>query len=754
MGNYVWVDENGNGLQDEPATAGKNGVTVKLQDADGNVLAEAVTADDENGNPGFYLFDQLAVEETYKVMFVAPEGYEFTTLNADDSQLIDTESEIDSDADPNMNGMSYTTQLTSLLPQGKDQTQIDAGLVAIVEPTATPAPELGSLGNYVWIDENGNGLQDEPVTAGKNGVTVKLQDEDGNVLAEAITSDDENGNPGFYLFEGLATEELYKVMFVAPEGYEFTTLNADDTQLIDTESEIDSDADPSMDGMSYITQLTSLLPQGKDQTQIDAGLVPVTDPTPTPETTEEPTAVPTATPEGTPEPTATPEVTATPVPTEAPKACIGDYVFEDTNGNGIQDDGEAGIAGIEVNLWTGTAAGPDTEVATVTSGANGEYKFCGLDTDETYYVQFVAPGREFSPADEGADDEADSDPNPANGITGAIDITDGQDDESVDAGLLPVENATPTPEGTKEPIELGSIGDKVFNDVNNNGIQEDFEPGLANYTVELQDGDGNVLDTMVTNADGEYLFDELEPGDYMVRFVRNNPTQEQFSPQDAGADDALDSDADVNSGKTGTITLAAGEDIDTIDAGIYVAPLGVEILPPTIVKKIVDGGERVDATVATRGETINYELVVTNVDEDDTLQAVVVTDVLPAEVTYVDSDSTIGDTSYDADSNTLTASVGFLAPGQTATITIEVTIDASTDVGAIIRNTATVASNGGSDSSEEVRTTVIPGELPNTGDDDINTAASKAMLAGMMVLAVVAVAITRMGLVAMRKKNG
>ncbi len=583
-------------------------------------------------------------------------------------------------------------------------------------------------------------MQDEPATAGKNGVTVKLQDADGNVLAEAITSNDENGNPGFYLFENLAVEETYKVMFVAPEGYEFTTLNADDTQLIDTESEIDSDADPAMNGMSYTTQLTSLLPQGKDQTQIDAGLVAVVDPTPTPE--------------GTPEPTATPEVTATPVPTQAPKACIGDYVFEDTNGNGIQDEGEEGIAGIEVNLWTGTAAGPDTKVATITTGPDGDYKFCDLAVDETYYVQFVAPGRDFSPVDEGDNDEADSDPNPANGITGAIDITDGQDDNSVDAGLLPVTNPTPTPEGTKQPIELGSIGDKVFSDVNNNGIQEDFEPGLANYTVELQDADGNVLDTMVTDADGEYKFADLEPGNYMVHFVRNNPTQEQFSPQDEGANDALDSDANVDSGKTGMIALAAGEDITDVDAGIYVAPLGVEILPPTIVKKIVEDGERVDANVANRGETITYELVVTNVDEDDTLQAVVVTDVLPTEVNYVDSDSTIGDTTYNADSNTLSASVGFLAPGQTATITIEVTIDASTEIGAIIRNIGTVASNGGGDSSEEVRTTVIPGELPNTGDDDINNAASKAMLAGLMVLAVVAVAVTRMGLVAIRKNNG
>ena len=45
----------------------------------------------------------------------------------------------------------------------KDNMTIDAGYHA-----------CGSAGNYVWIDLNGNGLNDETASSGMNGVTVEL----------------------------------------------------------------------------------------------------------------------------------------------------------------------------------------------------------------------------------------------------------------------------------------------------------------------------------------------------------------------------------------------------------------------------------------------------------------------------------------------------------------------------------------------------------------------------------------------------
>ena len=117
------------------------------------------------------------------------------------------------------------------------------------------------------------------------------------------------------------------------------------------------------------------------------------------------------------------------------------------------------------------------------------------------------------------------------------------------------------------PPVRGSIGDLVWSDTDGDGIQDAGEPGLAGVTVALLDADGNVVDTVTTGADGSYLFDDLPLGDYQVRFTAPDGTT--LSPQNAGSDDAADSDADPATGVTGTITLTAdAPDNLTVDAGL------------------------------------------------------------------------------------------------------------------------------------------------------------------------------------------
>ncbi|MCB0089728.1 MAG: hypothetical protein KDE54_17600, partial [Caldilineaceae bacterium] len=62
-----------------------------------------------------------------------------------------------------------------------------------------------------------------------------------------------------------------------------------------------------------------------------------------------------------------------------------------------------------------------------------------------------------------------------------------------------------------EPTEmlLGAIGDYVWYDLNQNGVQENDEPGLAGVTVNLLQQD-IVINTMQTDANGSYRFDNLE----------------------------------------------------------------------------------------------------------------------------------------------------------------------------------------------------------------------------------------------------
>ncbi|MCU0784642.1 MAG: carboxypeptidase regulatory-like domain-containing protein [Verrucomicrobia bacterium] len=116
------------------------------------------------------------------------------------------------------------------------------------------------------------------------------------------------------------------------------------------------------------------------------------------------------------------------------------------------------------------------------------------------------------------------------------------------------------------PPQPAAIGDFVWLDQNNNGIQDPNEPGVPGVTVQLMNCAGTVLATTTTDANGYYLFPQLTPGDYNVRFVL--PAGYVFSPRDQGADDAKDSDADPATGMTICTTLVAGETDLTWDAGL------------------------------------------------------------------------------------------------------------------------------------------------------------------------------------------
>ncbi|MCZ2391127.1 MAG: hypothetical protein LC113_08625 [Acidobacteria bacterium] len=53
------------------------------------------------------------------------------------------------------------------------------------------------------------------------------------------------------------------------------------------------------------------------------------------------------------------------------------------------------------------------------------------------------------------------------------------------------------------PIELGN---RVWRDTNDNGVQDPGEPGIAGVTVHLYDSVGTLVGTAVTDANGEYYF--------------------------------------------------------------------------------------------------------------------------------------------------------------------------------------------------------------------------------------------------------
>ncbi|MEM7531572.1 MAG: SdrD B-like domain-containing protein [Chloroflexota bacterium] len=522
IGNFVWEDLNGDGVQDdnEPGVAD---VKVELFTAGGTLLEETTT--DSNG---LYLFTPLAAGQ-YQIVFTLPNGFSFTLPNQG------PDDEDDSDAVPDANGTTGTTDVVNL---GISETNLslDAGLIR-------PA----SLGDFVWNDLDGDGIQDDG-EPGIEDATVTLY----STISPTVPLDtDTTGADGIYGFDGLMPGD-YFVIVELPDGFIFTDKDqgGDDT--------IDSDVNPATGTSDTVT-----LDSGENDDTVDAGAIG--------------------------------------------QGSISGQVFDDQDGDGIQDPDEPGVSGVTVTLLDENGDPVDQ----TPTDENGNYTFDNIPSG-TYTVVFEEPdGTDFSPQDqggpEGSPDTVDSDPNPTNGTTDPIVVNPGDVIEDVDAGLTP----------------LGSIGDTVWSDLDGDGIQDGPEgtpePGVGGVAVQLYLSDDTPIDSTTTGPNGIYLFDDVPAGDYYVIFTA--PDGFTFSPQDQGGDDALDSDPDPTTGQTATFPLGVGEDRDDVDAGIVPQDAAIDV------EKTTNGEDADEAPgpVIPAGDAIAWAYTVSNVG-DAALTNIVLTD--------------------------------------------------------------------------------------------------------------------------------
>jgi hypothetical protein len=168
-------------------------------------------------------------------------------------------------------------------------------------------------------------------------------------------------------------------------------------------------------------------------------------------------------------------------------AKLGDYVWLDSNGNGQQDAGEPPVVGMSVHLLDNNSnpvldAGGNA-VMTQTDAA-GKYQFTVLPG--TYRVKFVLPANAtFTQKNQGAADK-DSDADIVTGITAAVTLASGAENQTLDAGL-----ATARISGT------------VIKDDNANGVKDAGETGIAGVTITLSGVDAlghSVNATATTDA--------------------------------------------------------------------------------------------------------------------------------------------------------------------------------------------------------------------------------------------------------------
>ncbi|MGL6073567.1 MAG: SdrD B-like domain-containing protein [Fimbriiglobus sp.] len=594
LGDFVWLDQNGNGLQDgtEP---GVGNVRVVLTGTDDTGVITPITV--STTGTGAYNFNNLR-PGTYTVTFGNSDGTTTYTRTIQNSTAPGNTLVNDSNA-ATATGIAPSVTLVA----GQNDPTIDAGLYVPV-----------SVGDTVWYDINSNGTQQagEP---GIPGVTVVLNyagidgvfgtaDDVAN-FASKVT--DATGN---YNFTGLAPG-LYQAVVqtgTVPSGLTANTTptsqntptllsgqndplrdfgfvgkaSLGDRVWLDTDSDGLQDAtnEPGLigvemkatwagfngtfgdaDDVTFTTTtaadgkyLFSNLPGGNFKVLVTPSTLPVNV-----SQTFDLTA-----------PTNDNSATRLLGNTEDARdvdfgyvgnASIGDTVWYDVDANQTQNNAEPGIPNAKVVLtWSGndnTIGTADDATFTTTTDATGKYLFPGLPVigAGSKYQVVVTPPVEYTDQ--------------------TFDATAPTTDKTSGLTLTPAEANRVQDFGFRGPLSQG-LGNFVWLDANGNGKQDTGETGVNGVTVDLLDATGNLLTTTKTVNDGSgkpgfYEFRNLIPGTYGVRFGNSDGTTTyirtaQNSPV---ADNTTNSDANATTGLTANVTLAAAEFNPNIDAGLY-----------------------------------------------------------------------------------------------------------------------------------------------------------------------------------------
>jgi protocatechuate 3,4-dioxygenase beta subunit len=578
IGDTVWYDDDKDGIQDSNEL-GASGVQVTLYD--GVTIVKSMVTDSK----GSYLFRDV-ISGTYIIGFSdLPSGYKISPQGG----TVDTAK----DSDANVaNGKTGNIVVTA----GSNTLDIDMGIY-------NDSDFISSLGDTVWFDDNKDGIQDSS-ELGVNGVTVTLYDTRGTVLKTTLTN-----KSGTYLFRDLIAD-TYVVGFTdLPSGYKISpkdvgldnkdsdvnsttgrteqTLLAEKTNKLDVDMGIYSDKlstigdsvwfDDNQDGIQDATELGvsgvkvtlytgatvvqrtvtndkgsyifrnllngdyivefSNLPSGykispksassneKDSdADITTGKTDVIVVTTSSNNLDVDMGI------------YTDELST-----------LGDTVWYDDNKDGIQDKSESGVEGVKVTLYNGA-----TIVQTVVTDRHGVYTF--RDTVEgTYVVGFTdLPNAYRISAKATSTSDKDSNVNVATGKTDTIIVPKGSNNLTVDMGIY--------------SNELSTLGDTVWYDDNQNGIQDEDEFGAEGIKVMLYSGT-TVVQTAVTDLHGVYVFRAVREGTYTVEFS-NLSNAYRISPQNVG-DDKTDSDSDVKTGRSDTIVVTTGINNLDVDMGIY-----------------------------------------------------------------------------------------------------------------------------------------------------------------------------------------
>jgi len=161
-------------------------------------------------------------------------------------------------------------------------TTAPATTTVVTTTTTAPAPSRFSVGDFVWVDADLDGVQDvgEP---GLGGVVVRLISAEGTIVAENVSD-----SQGRYVLDATVPGP-FMLEVVLPDDYQPTLVD------VGLDDAIDSDVDPVdvVVGPIETTVRVAFDNAGEDDLDLDVGLLAVAEEPPTTDTTAEPTTTPT-----------------------------------------------------------------------------------------------------------------------------------------------------------------------------------------------------------------------------------------------------------------------------------------------------------------------------------------------------------------------------------------------------------------------------------------------------------------------------
>lgn len=504
LGNRVWHDSDADGAQDA-SELGIPGIPVDLLNSSLAVIATTTT-----DASGVYLFSGLTPGD-YSVQITPPAWAGYLP-----SPVQSTTPNNNTNTDSNISSIpaagTYRSGIITLSSRQEPTTDGDNNNGNLTLDLGLVLP--GSAGNLVWLDENANGIQDagEPGVA---NVTVRIKRASDGMLLSTTTTDDNGG----YLFKELAPGDFAIEVDAAslPVGMSQTTVYPSaGTDLVNQDQSA---------GFGYVVHVTS----GGENLTADFGY------------NWSPTG----------------DITG-----GTNQGAIGDRVWIDHDGDGIQDAGETGVAGAEITLYRPGADGlfwtvDDEIAATTTTGASGNYIFDNLAAG-VYGVQITDSGMASHDILNSSDYSATGDPDHFAANLSTAPAGTAQDHKSTRPILLGPGDTYINADFGYHPggASLHTIGDTVWLDLDWDGIMDPSESGIQGIVVGLKNVSGDFIATTTTNANGGYLFTDLANGDYTVVIIDSGNVL-------AGLKPTFDQDSNtINPDERSSVTLTGSNNLD------------------------------------------------------------------------------------------------------------------------------------------------------------------------------------------------